>query len=155
MLHRLLNKHDIAAGPIVLLGGAPCQDDLYQRGQALGLDLRRCYAATECGGTVAGEDPTRPASGTVGHLLPGVQVKIADDGELLLAGVLADPTAWWPSGDRAQVEADGSLSIVGRCDEQIISGGLNLNPKQIAEELCRHHNIDQAVVDWPARQRMG
>ena len=145
MLHRLLRDQPAAmtAGPLVLLGGAPCDIDLWQ--QAAHLTPRRCYAASECGGTVAGEDH-RSSLGTSGWLLPGVTAQVASSGELLLQGVLADPLAWWPSGDRGTLHEDGSLSILGRMDQRIISGGLNLDPDVIAEQLNHHPAIQQAVV---------
>ena len=68
MLHRLVRQHLITPGPIILLGGASCPDQLYQQLRQQGFDLRRCYAATECGGTVSGEDPLRPTIGNVATL---------------------------------------------------------------------------------------
>jgi malonyl-CoA/methylmalonyl-CoA synthetase len=99
--------------------------------------------------------------GTVGFPLPGVEARLADDGEIQLRGpnVFAgywqrpDATAaaftsdgWFMSGDVGEVDADGYYRIVGRTKELIISGGYNVYPREVEEVLLRHPAIEEVAV---------
>ncbi|HXC77511.1 MAG TPA: class I adenylate-forming enzyme family protein, partial [Candidatus Acidoferrum sp.] len=117
-------------------------------------------------------DPVmRDRLGSVGRLVPGVQAQVRDEhgtplpdgaiGELWLRGrqisgeylgkrSVLDPEGWFPTRDRARVDADGYLFIEGRMDDTIIRGGENIAPAEIEEVLVRLDGVaDVAVVGRP------
>jgi malonyl-CoA/methylmalonyl-CoA synthetase len=99
--------------------------------------------------------------GSVGLPLPGVEVDLAADGEILLrgpnlfAGYWENPEAtaaaftdsgWFKSGDLAERSADGYYTIVGRSKELIISGGFNVHPREVEEVLLAHPEVAEVAV---------
>ncbi len=125
----------------ILLGGAPAAGDLLARARELRLPLMPCYGMTETAGLVAAQraadflaEPT-----TAGSLLPGNSVDIDATGQVLLRspalfrGYGDEPRRIvdeWPTGDRGHLDASGRLSITGRMQPWINSGG-----KKIAAEV--------------------
>jgi malonyl-CoA/methylmalonyl-CoA synthetase len=102
--------------------------------------------------------------GSVGFPLPGVDVRLADGGEIevrgpnVFAGYWRRPEAtagsfrdgWFRTGDLGAVDPDGYLRIVGRAKELIISGGYNVYPREVEEVLLAHPGVvDAAVVGAP------
>lgn len=138
-------------------GAAPLSKDLARFYAAIGMPLIEGYGLTE-GGIVAFNPPRRPKPGSIGTLLPGVEAKIAPDGELLLrspclfAGYYNDPEAtravlrdgWLATGDIAEADADGYYYITGRKKELIVSSnGKKIYPARIegffkVEPLINH-----------------
>ncbi len=112
------------------------------------------------------EGERRP--GSVGLPLPGVEVDLAADGEILLrgpnlfAGYWQNPEAtaaaftaegWFKSGDLAERAPDGYLTIVGRSKELIISGGFNVHPREVEEVLLAHPQVlEVAVAGTPSEE---
>jgi acyl-CoA synthetase (AMP-forming)/AMP-acid ligase II len=123
------------------------------------------YGSTETARAVALRDPdlfTHP--GSVGHPIPGVQAKVAADGELLLTSdrlmsgyfELPDETAqalqdgWYHTGDLAEMDDEGYLSIVGRKKEVIRTGGETVAPVEVEAALAGYPGlVDLAVVGIP------
>lgn len=94
------------------------------------------------GGTV--DDQVAP--GEEGEIIisgPSVAYEIWDD-PALTQKVFDGP--WWRSGDQGRVDEDGFLYVQGRIDDMIISGGINILPAQIEEELLKHPNVSEAAV---------
>jgi acyl-CoA synthetase (AMP-forming)/AMP-acid ligase II len=126
---------------------------------------------------LASDDPQAKARlGSVGQLLPGVEVQIRrfDDtiadpeeaGELWVRGeqvsgeYLAresplDAEGWFPTKDRAYIDPDGYLFIEGRTDDTIIRGGENIAPAEIEDVLLRHEAIAEAAVVGPPDDEWG
>ena len=106
--------------------------------------------------------PDQARAGAVGRAFPGVEVRIADDGEVLVRGPLVmggyykdpeltmatvDADGWMHTGDIGELDDDGFLKIVDRKKELIItSGGKNISPALVEYELQRHPLIGQACA---------
>ena len=140
-------------------GSAPLGKELNEFFLAIGVPLIQGYGLTE-GGIVILNRPGSPRPGSVGKPLPGVEVRLAEDGELLVhsptlfAGYYKDPEAtarvlregWLWTGDLAEIDAEGYLSIKGRKKELIVlSNGKKIYPSRI-EELFRLEPIVGHVV---------
>ena len=108
--------------------------------------------------------------GSVGLPLPGVEVDLAADGEILLrgpnlfAGYWENPEAtaaaftadgWFKSGDLAERAADGYITIVGRSKELIISGGFNVHPREVEEVLLAHPAVAEVAVAGTPSEEWG
>ncbi len=108
--------------------------------------------------------------GTVGFPLPGVQCKLADDGEVLvkgpnvIAGYYEQPEAnaeaftvdgWFRTGDLGQLDDDGYLTLVGRSKELIITGGYNVYPREVEEVLGGHPDVSEVAVVGRESEKWG
>ena len=167
-------EYDEKAGPVVALvnsyfggrlrlatsGGAPLPDAVAEFFDALGLPILQAYGLTEnvC---VAFNRPDDYKFGTVGPPMPGCEVRIAGDGEIMLrsammfSGYYKEPgqTAemfrdnWLLTGDLGQMDVDGFLKITGRKKEIIVtSTGKNVAPALIENLLKEHHLVSHAFV---------
>ncbi len=140
-------------------GSAPLGKELAEFYMAIGLPLVEGYGLTE-GGVVAMNPLDRPKAGSVGRPLPGVEVRLAEDGELLIrsatlfsgyykdlegtAQVLRD--GWLKTGDLAEIDPEGYIYITGRKKELIISSnGKKIYPSRI-EALFRLEPIVSHVL---------
>ena len=144
-----------------ITGAAPIPPELITWYRAIGVPLSEIYGMSENTGPLTWE-PFKVKPGTVGKALPGVEVKLADDGEVLgrgglvFQGYLNDPEktaealdeeGWLHTGDIGQFDDDGYLKIVDRKKELIITaGGKNISPANIEAALKSHPLIGQAAV---------
>ena len=145
----------------LLSGSAPLDPDVHTFFLAMGLDLLEAYGLTEtCPGLTANM-PGKIKIGTVGPALPGVEIKIADDGEILAKGpnitqgYLNRPDAtgssfddgWFCTGDLGAKDDDGFVKITGRKKELIkTSGGKYVAPAKIEGQLKGLPFVQEAVV---------
>ncbi|WP_104432808.1 AMP-dependent synthetase/ligase [Kineococcus xinjiangensis] len=142
-------------------GGGPLGERLSHFFRGAGLIVLEGYGLTETAAPLAVGRPDRIKIGTVGPPLPGVDVAIAEDGEILVrglnvfAGYLNNPEAtaevfrdgWFTTGDLGEIDADGYLRITGRKKEIIITAaGKNVAPAPLEDHLRAHPLISQAVV---------
>lgn len=132
-------------------GAAPIGAELLEFFAAIGVPILEVYGMTETTAVLTANRPGRIRIGTVGQALPGVEISIADDGEVLargpniMSGYLhrADATAetidadgWLHTGDLGRLDPEGYLTIVGRKKELIITaGGKNLAPNNIEAQI--------------------
>jgi long-chain acyl-CoA synthetase len=156
--------HDVFGGRVkyLLCGGAPMPLYLLEFFEAAGLLVLEGYGLTETVAPVAVNRAENYRFGTVGQLIPGMEARIAPDGELLLRGkglfqgYYKDPAAtaeaidgegWFYTGDIAVLDGEGFLSITDRKKDLIVTaGGKNIAPQNI-ENLCRTLPlIDQVMV---------
>lgn len=144
-------------------GAAPIAPEVLQYFMDLGLPICELWGMSEisCCGTINPRDDIR--IGTVGKVIPGCEVALADDGELLFRGPTLmhgyrnqpektaeaiDAHGWLHTGDVATIDADGYVTIVDRKKELIINAaGKNMSPANIEQVLkASHPLIGQAVV---------
>jgi long-subunit acyl-CoA synthetase (AMP-forming) len=136
-------------------GGARVSEALLHRAQRVGLPVFEGYGLSECASVVCLNTPQACRPGSVGRPLPHVQIRLADDGEVLikgstLLGYLGEaPHAdqWWPSGDLGEFDAQGYLYLKGRKKHQFVTSfGRNVNPEWVEAELTQRRHIAQAFV---------
>jgi O-succinylbenzoic acid--CoA ligase len=154
MLRRLLAAGDGAARfRRVLLGGAAIPADLLETARTRGIDVVRTYGLTETFGGVVHD----------GHPLDGVELSAGDGGEgeilvrgpMLFHGYRGDPEAtaravdrdgWLHTGDLGRLDHDGRLTVLGRLDELVVSGGVNVHPGEVEAVLADHPAVAEAAV---------
>ena len=142
-------------------GGAPLNYDIGVFFLALGMRLLQGYGQTETAPVVSANMPSKIKIDTVGPAFTGVEVKIAEDGEILVRGELTmqgywnqpEQTAetlrdgWVHTGDIGLIDADGYIRITDRKkDIIVVSGGDNVAPQKIEGALTFESEIDQAMV---------
>jgi long-chain acyl-CoA synthetase len=142
-------------------GGAPLDPRLGHFLRGIGITILEGWGLTETTAAVTLNLPTAQRIGTVGRPLSGCEVRIADDGEVLVRGGVVfsgywrDDTAtddafdggWLRTGDTGKLDADGYLTIVGRKKDLIVTaGGKNVAPAYLEDQLRRHWLIDQCIL---------
>jgi long-chain acyl-CoA synthetase len=142
-------------------GGAPLPLSIEQTLRAAGLPILPGYGLTESAPVITFNQKKCNKAGTVGRAIPGVEVKIAPDGEILargpniMPGYWHNPQAtaeavrdgWLYTGDLGSLDADGFLTITGRKKELLVlSNGKKVVPPHIEGLLVADECIDQAVV---------
>jgi long-subunit acyl-CoA synthetase (AMP-forming) len=143
-------------------GAAPIDPAIIEFFQALGLPLIEGWGMSELSNAATLTASGDARIGAVGKAFPGVELRVADDGEVLVRGPLVmrgyykdpdltaqtiDADGWLHTGDIGKLDADGYLKITDRKKELIItSGGKNISPALIEYELQRHPLIGQACA---------
>ena len=144
------------------VGGARVSESLLHRAKSVGLAVYEGYGLSECASVVCLNRPDAQRPGSVGKPLPHIQIRLAEDGEVLikgstLLGYLGDAPfaeAWWPSGDLGEFDADGFLYLKGRKKHQFVTSyGRNVNPEWVEAELTQRRHIAQAFVYGEALPR--
>ncbi len=145
---------------IAASGAAPLGKDLGEFFAAIGMPLVEGYGLTE-GGVAALNPLDRPKSGSIGKLLPGVEARLEEDGELMLrspclfTGYYKDPEAtaavlrngWLATGDIAEVDKEGYWYITGRKKDLIVSSnGKKIYPTRIEVLFKREPMINQVLL---------
>jgi long-chain acyl-CoA synthetase len=147
---------------ICVSGGAPLAKEIIEFFHALDILILEGYGLTECTTAATVNRPTRFRFGTVGPALPGVELRVAEDGEILIktgtifAGYFNDDEAtrdilpgdgWLRSGDLGAVDVDGFLTITDRKKDILVTaGGKNVAPQNLENALKTHPIISQALV---------
>lgn len=142
-------------------GGAPLSPRLGHFFRGVGVHVLEGWGLTETTAPVAVNGPTATRIGTIGQPVPGMSVRVADDGELLvkgpsvMAGYWNDPAAtaeavvdgWFRTGDQGEIDADGYVRITGRTKEIIVTaGGKNVAPAVLEDRLRAHPLVSQCIV---------
>jgi long-chain acyl-CoA synthetase len=141
-------------------GAAPLSKELAEFYGAIGMALVEGYGLTE-GGVALLNPFDRPKAGSIGKLLPGIEARIEDDGELMLrgaslfSGYYKDPEAtaavlrdgWLATGDIAECDSDGYYYITGRKKDLIVSSnGKKIYPSRIEGMLKKEPAINQVLL---------
>ncbi|MEE6281191.1 AMP-dependent synthetase/ligase [Georgenia sp. MJ170] len=142
-------------------GGAPLGERLGHFFRGLGLVVLEGYGLTETTAPVTVSRPANAKIGTVGTPMPGTAIKIADDGEILTAGIPVfrgyhnNPEAtaeafsgeWFHTGDLGSLDDEGFLSITGRKKEILVTAaGKNVAPSQLEDPTRAHALISQCLA---------
>lgn len=139
---------------LVAVGGARTPPELIARARALGLPVRQGYGLTECASVVSLEDGHGDTPGSAGKPLAHLRARIAEDGEIVLDGLMCLGTigaerAPGPlhTGDLGRIDEQGRLWISGRKSNLIVTSfGRNLSPEWIEAALVQQPGIAQAMV---------
>jgi long-chain acyl-CoA synthetase len=148
-------------------GGAPLGERLGHFFRGIGVTVFEGYGLTETTAAAAVNHDTALRIGTVGRPLPGVDVAIADDGEVLLRGGIImrgywkneqataeaiDAHGWFHTGDIGELDTQGFLKITGRKKEILVTaGGKNVAPAVLEDRLRAHKLVSQCIVVGDAR----
>jgi long-chain acyl-CoA synthetase len=147
-------------------GAAPIAKEILEFFYAAGVPVMEGYGMTETSTTATGMRPGEHRFGSVGRAHPGLEIRIADDGEILLKGANifqgyhknADASfgtivdGWLHTGDIGRLDDDGFLFITGRKKDIIITaGGKNLTPANLENDLKQTRYISQAVMHGDRR----
>jgi long-subunit acyl-CoA synthetase (AMP-forming) len=147
---------------VALSGAAPISVSTLEFFASIGIPIHEGYGMTETTAFASVQPYGKLRLGTIGKPLPGVEAKIAEDGEILLKGInmvkgylrLPDKTAelydedgWMHTGDLGRIDGDGYISITGRKKDLIITaGGKNVAPSEMEGYLQAIPGVGQAVV---------
>jgi long-chain acyl-CoA synthetase len=147
-------------------GAAPIAQEILEFFWGCGIPVMEGYGMTETSTVATASTPEDHKFGTVGKALPGVEVKIAGDGELLIRGANifggyyrnddasfgAVEDGWLHTGDLGSIDAEGFISITGRKKDIIITaGGKNLTPANLENDLKQTRWVSQAVMHGDRR----
>ena len=143
----------------IISGGATLPADLEAFYNKIGLALIQGYGMTETAALVTLNHPFHIAPGTIGKTLPGREVKIGADGEILVRGAMLSGATWqhgamharageWlATGDLAEQRDHGELKFLGRKGDVIVTGaGLNIHPADLEAALAAQSGIRAAAV---------
>lgn len=161
----------------VLLGGGPIPEALVARAAAAGWPVLGSYGMTETASGIAAATPSQAAKipWSAGRAMTGVELRIADPakdglGEILVRGPMVfdgydgdpastasalDRAGWLHTGDIGSLDAEGRLTVAGRRDDIIISGGENVAPAEVEGVLAAHPSIADAAVTAAMDERWG
>lgn len=142
-------------------GSAPLPPALFSRLlERSGQRILERYGMTETVMNVSNPYDGEHRPGTVGFPLPGVELRLADTGEILLRGPnvfsgywrnlaateAAFEDGWFRTGDIGEFDDDGYLQIIGRAKDLIITGGLNVYPREVEDVLLTHPGVAEVAV---------
>lgn len=143
-------------------GGAPLGDRLGHFFRGIGVTILEGYGLTETSAATTVNRPDAIRIGSVGQPFPGASVKVAADGELMLAGAhifkgywnnptataeAIEPDGWFHSGDIGEIDDQGFVKITGRKKELIVTaGGKNVAPAVLEDRLRANWLVSQCMV---------
>jgi long-chain acyl-CoA synthetase len=154
---------------ILASGAAPIDPEVLRFFRSIGLEICEVYGQSENAGSTTFNRPGRSRVGTVGEVYPGNEVRLAEDGEILVRGGVVFPgylhdgeatgetiiDGWLHTGDVGEFDADGYLRITDRKKDLIITaGGKNISPGNIESTLGTHPLVGHAVAIGDRRPYM-
>jgi len=167
VLHPLKRRLGLDRVRLAISGAAPIAPEVLEYFHGIGVPIREVYGQTEGSGPTTIHQGDEIRLGTVGRPLPGVEVRLAEDGEILVrgpnvfVGYFKDPEAtaaalrdgWLHSGDVGKFDEDGFLRVTDRKKDLFITaGGKNVAPQSIENKLKASPYIHDAVVIGDGRR---
>jgi long-subunit acyl-CoA synthetase (AMP-forming) len=147
---------------MLIVSAAPIAKETLDFFQSLGLPIMEVYGMSECTGPATMSIPSRYRLGRAGYAIPGTELKVAEDGEVLMRGPhvfkgyykneeatreTLDAAGWLHSGDVGEIDGEGFLRVTDRKKELIItSGGKNIAPQHLEGKLKQIAAVSQAVA---------
>lgn len=145
----------------LICGSAPLAPETQDYFAMLGIPVLQVYGLTETTGICTMDDPANPIPGRVGPAIPGIEMRLGENDEIVIRGpnvfpgywnrpgqtadVLRD--GWFHTGDQGEMDASGNWRIAGRLKNLIVLGsGHKIAPETIEEEIARHLPSAQHVV---------
>lgn len=155
----------------IIAGGAALNGELTNLFGAAGVNILQGYGLTETSPVISFNRPKRNRAGTVGEALPGIEIAIAEDGEILTRGPhvmkgyyknpdktaeVINPQGWFHTGDVGELSDEGFLRITDRKKDLFkLSTGKYVMPQPLENRLSTHPLIEQAVVVGPGQKYCG
>ncbi len=145
----------------LICGSAPLTPETQDYFRMLGIPVLQVYGLTETTGICTMDDPHHPVPGRVGPAIPGIEMKLEENDEVIVRGPNVFPgywnrpqqtaevlrNGWFHTGDQGELDASGTWRVVGRIKNLIILGsGHKLSPEAIEDEFQRHLPTAQQVV---------
>jgi long-chain acyl-CoA synthetase len=171
LLLQPLEDHDLRSLTYVTTGGAPLPLPVWRELERRLPHVRLCdgYGCTEATSTVTMNPPGARRHGSVGRPVPGVTLRIAEDGEVLvrspgvMLGYHRDEAAtaetlrdgWLHTGDVGRLDEDGYLWVFDRTKDVILRGGFNVYPRDVEDALLAHPAVARAAVVGRPDDRLG
>jgi long-chain acyl-CoA synthetase len=145
----------------LICGSAPLTPETQDYFRMLGIPVLQVYGLTETTGICTMDDPAKPVQDSVGPAIPGIEMKLAENDEIIVRGpnvfpgywnrpqqtaeVLRD--GWFHTGDQGELDSTGTWRIVGRIKNLIILGsGHKIAPEAIEDEIAKHLSAAQQIV---------
>ncbi len=169
--HPDFTDEHLALIPFSGLGGSTVPVAVTERATRLGIKMFRSYGSTEHPSITASliDEPAVKRLTTDGHALPGVELRLADDGEILsrgpdlcvgytdadLTAATFDADGWYRTGDVGVLDGDGYLTITDRVSDIIIRGGENISAQEVEEALLGLDSIAEVSVVAAPDERLG
>ncbi len=161
----------LALMPSIGLGGSAVPAAVTERATNLGIKVYRSYGSTEHPSVTASllDEPVEKRNLTDGHALPGVELKLDEEGQILTRGAdlflgytdssltakMITSDGWYITGDIGVLDDDGYLSITDRISDVIIRGGENISAQEVEELLAHMENIAEVSVVAAPDERLG
>ncbi len=145
----------------LISGSAPLTPDTQDYFAMLGIPVLQVYGLTETTGICTMDDPSNPVPGRVGPAIPGMEMRLSENDEIVVRGPNVFPgywnrpqqtaevlrEGWFHTGDQGEMDASGNWRIAGRIKNLIVLGsGHKIAPETIEEEIARHLPGAQQVV---------
>jgi long-chain acyl-CoA synthetase len=145
----------------LICGSAPLNPDTQLYFSMLGVPVLQVYGLTETTAICTMDDPRHVEPGRVGPAIPGIEMRLADNDEIIVRGPNIFPgywnrpqqtaealrDGWFRTGDQGEMDASGNWRIVGRIKSLIVLGsGHKISPEAIEDEIARHLPTAQQVV---------
>lgn len=145
----------------IISGGAPLDPMYVREFRTWGIRILNGYGTTECSPVTAVNRPHHFLDGSVGQIVPGIDVRVSDEGEIIFRGDLVmkgyykNPEAteevltdgWYHTGDLGYVTEDGFIVLTGRKKNLIIlSNGENISPEELEMDLSRDEAVSEVLV---------
>jgi acyl-CoA synthetase (AMP-forming)/AMP-acid ligase II len=164
------NEH-LKLMPVCGLGGSTVPRTVTERASRLGITVFRSYGSTEhpsvTGGTL--DDPLEKRIGTDGRPMPGVEIRLDEDGQIytrgpdlflgytdpVLTATVLDDEGWYRTGDVGVIDDEGYLSIVDRVSDIIIRGGENISALELENLLLSMPGVADVAVLAAPDDRLG